>query len=65
MVYDGLWDVYNDFHMGNTGELVAEKYVRRYGLKQRVEIARKRPESAKNKAIPIWDRGIACDRRQD
>ncbi len=26
MVYDGLWDIYNDFHMGNTGELVAEKY---------------------------------------
>ena len=26
VVYDGLWDVYNDFHMGNTGELVAEKY---------------------------------------
>lgn len=26
MVYDGLWDVYNDYHMGNTGELVAEKY---------------------------------------
>ena len=26
MVNDGLWDVYNDFHMGNTGELVAEKY---------------------------------------
>jgi len=26
MVWDGLWDVYNDFHMGNTGELVAEKY---------------------------------------
>jgi acetyl-CoA C-acetyltransferase len=26
MVHDGLWDVYNDFHMGNTGELVAEKY---------------------------------------
>lgn len=26
MVYDGLWDVYKDFHMGNTGELVAEKY---------------------------------------
>ena len=23
---DGLWDIYNDFHMGNTGELVAEKY---------------------------------------
>jgi acetyl-CoA C-acetyltransferase len=26
MVNDGLWDIYNDFHMGNTGELVAEKY---------------------------------------
>lgn len=26
MVYDGLWDVFRDFHMGNTGELVAEKY---------------------------------------
>ncbi|RKY15944.1 MAG: acetyl-CoA C-acyltransferase, partial [Planctomycetota bacterium] len=26
MVYDGLWDYYNDFHMGITGELVAEKY---------------------------------------
>ena len=26
MVHDGLWDVYNDFHMGITAELVAEKY---------------------------------------
>ncbi|MCK4546710.1 MAG: acetyl-CoA C-acyltransferase, partial [Candidatus Eisenbacteria sp.] len=26
MVWDGLWDKYEDFHMGNTGELVAEKY---------------------------------------
>lgn len=26
MVRDGLWDVYNDFHMGNTGEIIAEKY---------------------------------------
>ena len=26
MVYDGLWDVYNDYHMGVTGENVAEKY---------------------------------------
>jgi len=26
MVYDGLWDYYNDFHMGMTGELVAERY---------------------------------------
>ena len=26
MINDGLWDVFNDFHMGNTGELVASKY---------------------------------------
>ena len=25
MVHDGLWDVYNDFHMGETGELIAER----------------------------------------
>jgi acetyl-CoA C-acetyltransferase len=26
MVHDGLWDIYNDFHMGMTAEKVAEKY---------------------------------------
>ncbi len=26
MITDGLWDVYENFHMGVTGELVAEKY---------------------------------------
>ena len=26
MVSDGLWDIYNNFHMGMTGEIVAEKY---------------------------------------
>jgi acetyl-CoA C-acetyltransferase len=26
MVRDGLWDVFNDFHMGNTGEIVAERH---------------------------------------
>ena len=25
MVHDGLWDVYNDVHMGNTGEIVANE----------------------------------------
>ena len=25
MVRDGLWDIYNNFHMGNTGEIVAER----------------------------------------
>ncbi len=26
MITDGLWDVYRDYHMGNTGEVVAERY---------------------------------------
>ena len=26
MISDGLWDAYHDFHMGNTGELVAQRY---------------------------------------
>ena len=26
MIRDGLWDAFNDYHMGLTGELVAEKY---------------------------------------
>ena len=26
MIHDGLWDVYNDMHMGNTGEVVSEEF---------------------------------------
>src|SRR5260370_41788270 len=26
MIHDGLWDAFEDFHMGMTGEVVAEKY---------------------------------------
>lgn len=26
MISDGLWDPYSNFHMGNTGELVAQRY---------------------------------------
>ncbi len=26
MVFDGLWEVYNNYHMGITGERIAEKY---------------------------------------
>jgi len=26
MVHDGLWDIYNDFHMGITAEMAADKY---------------------------------------
>ncbi|MDZ7736838.1 MAG: acetyl-CoA C-acetyltransferase [Gammaproteobacteria bacterium] len=26
MIYDGLWDVFNNYHMGNTAENIAKKY---------------------------------------
>ncbi len=26
MIHDGLWDAFNDYHMGCTGEVVADKY---------------------------------------
>lgn len=26
MIYDGLWDIFNDYHMGNTAENVAQRY---------------------------------------
>ncbi|MCK5038425.1 MAG: acetyl-CoA C-acetyltransferase [Thermoplasmata archaeon] len=26
MVNDGLWDIYNNYHMGNTGEIIADKF---------------------------------------
>lgn len=26
LIHDGLWDIFNDFHMGVTGEVIAEKY---------------------------------------
>ncbi|HET9315873.1 MAG TPA: acetyl-CoA C-acetyltransferase [Vicinamibacteria bacterium] len=26
MIWDGLWDAYSDYHMGCTGEIVADKY---------------------------------------
>ena len=26
MIFDGLWDIYNDFHMGIAAEMIAEKY---------------------------------------
>ncbi len=51
MVADGLWDVSNDFHMGNTGELVAKKY----------EISREEQDAfaaeSHRRAVAAWDAG--------
>ncbi len=51
MVHDGLWDVYNDFHMGMTAELVVEKYA----------ISRQRQDAfaaeSHRKAMVAWKAG--------
>jgi len=38
MVNDGLWDVFNNYHMGITGENVAEKYGNHAGGARRVAL---------------------------
>ncbi len=51
MVADGLWDVYKDFHMGMTAELVAEKQ----GItrEQQDEYAAR----SQQKAVAAWEAG--------
>jgi acetyl-CoA C-acetyltransferase len=48
MVHDGLWEIYNDYHMGNTGENVAEKY--KITREQQDEFA----VDSHRKAIAAW-----------
>jgi len=53
MIHDGLWDAFNDFHMGQTAELVAEKYknhARRAGPLR----PRKPPESRSRHAVLLF-----------
>ena len=51
MISDGLWDIYNDFHMGTTAEMVADKY----------EVARQAQDemalSSHQKAVAAVDAG--------
>ncbi len=48
MVHDGLWEIYNDYHMGVTGENVAEKY--NIGREEQDEFA----VNSHRKAIAAW-----------
>lgn len=52
MVYDGLWDVYGNFHMGETCELVADKY----GITR---------EEMDNFALTSHQRAVAAQRNGD
>jgi acetyl-CoA C-acetyltransferase len=51
MLNDGLWDHYNDFHMGMTGEAVAEKHS--ISRRQQDEYAR----ASHVKALAAWNEG--------
>jgi acetyl-CoA C-acetyltransferase len=51
LIHDGLWDVYNDEHMGNTGETVAKEH----------DISREDADAfsmrSHNKASAAWENG--------
>ncbi len=60
MVFDGLWDIYNDFHMGMTGEIVADRYnvsredMDRFSLESHARAARATKQGKfKSEMIPI------------
>ncbi len=60
MVHDGLWDVYNDFHMGHTGEIIAERNnITRQDCDEFAASSQQKAEKAtkngsfKNEIIPI------------
>jgi acetyl-CoA C-acetyltransferase len=48
VVNDGLWDIYNNYHMGMTGELVADKY--KVTREQQDEFA----TNSHRKAVQAW-----------
>jgi acetyl-CoA C-acetyltransferase len=52
MIHDGLWDVYDQVHMGNHGESCAEKYnITRKDQDSYAEISYKRSQDANNKGL--------------
>ncbi|HLH37093.1 MAG TPA: acetyl-CoA C-acetyltransferase [Alloacidobacterium sp.] len=54
MVHDGLWDVYNNYHMGQTAENVAEKY--KITREEQDEYAL----NSHRKAAAAWKEGRFC-----
>ena len=70
MILDGLWDGYNDFHMGATCELVAEKFsVTRADMDEfalashRKSIAAAREGKFKREIVPVETKGEKGDAR--
>lgn len=69
MIHDGLWDVYNDYHMAITGERIAEKYgiTREEAdgfafMSHRKALNAIRSGGFREEILPVEVRGIAVDR---
>lgn len=69
MLYDGLWEIYNDYHIGMTGEGVAEKYgitrneADRFGFEshQRAAAATRNGKFV-DEIVPVELKGVVFDK---
>ena len=56
MIHDGLWDVYNDMHMGNTGEIVSEEFsISREGMDAFAVQSQQRAATAQSEGWFEWE----------
>ena len=56
MIHDGLWDVYNDMHMGNTGEVVSEEFsITREGMDAFAAQSQQRAAAAQAEGWFTWE----------
>lgn len=56
MIHDGLWDVYNDMHMGNTGEVVSEEFsISREGMDAFAAQSQQRAAAAQAEGWFDWE----------
>ena len=56
MIHDGLWDVYNDMHMGNTGEVVSEEFsISREGMDAFAAQSQQRAAMAQAEGWFAWE----------
>ena len=61
MINDGLWDAYNDYHMGCTGEVVAEKFTVSREQQDEYALNSHRKAAAAIKAGNFKDEIVAVD----
>ena len=61
MINDGLWDAYNDYHMGCTGEVVSEKYAVSRTAQDEYAVSSHRKAAAAIKAGNFKDEIVAVE----